>query len=79
MTNPLVPIYQELGRTQRNLRQDVVYAESWKEQPIKKTGTRTKPEWRKSTVIPSTEEKKVETNTFHERESALAKDPNVYC
>lgn len=57
VTNPLLPIYQDLGRRQNDLRQDISYAELWKEQPIKKTCTRTKPEWKKSTVIPIMEDK----------------------
>ncbi len=56
-TNPLEPEYPQLGRTQQ-VRQDQTYAEPWKEQPVKKANTRTKPEWKKSTVIPVIEERK---------------------
>lgn len=59
LTNPVNPDYPELGNSQK-LRQDYAYAEPWKEQPIKKSGNRSKPEWKKSTVIPIIEDKKVE-------------------
>jgi hypothetical protein len=52
VTNPVMPEYQALGRTEKDLRQDVVYAEPWKDLPMKKTNTRTKSEWKKSEVIP---------------------------
>ena len=35
ITNPITPDYQALGHTQKDLRQDVVSAEAWKEQTIK--------------------------------------------
>ncbi len=57
-TNPICPEYKELGHTQQNLRQDVAYAEPWKELPVRKTCNRMKPEWQKSTVIPVIEDKK---------------------
>jgi len=57
MTNPINPEYPELGATQ-NARQDIAYAEPWKELPMKKTCNRMKPEWKKSTVIPIIEDKK---------------------
>lgn len=55
--NPLEPQYDEPGAT-ANLRQDHSYGEPWKEMPIKKTNTRLKPEWKRSTVIPIIEDKK---------------------
>lgn len=59
MTNPITPDYPILGAKEMP-REDNIYAEPWKEMPIKKTCTRTKPEWKKSNVIPVIEDKKVE-------------------
>lgn len=54
--NPVDPQYDEIGT---GLRQDYAYAEKGKENPVKKTCNRMKPEWKKSTVIPIIEDKKV--------------------
>eukprot|EP00826_Nyctotherus_ovalis_P062180 TRINITY_DN8951_c0_g1_i3.p1 TRINITY_DN8951_c0_g1~~TRINITY_DN8951_c0_g1_i3.p1 ORF type:complete len:168 (-),score=28.10 TRINITY_DN8951_c0_g1_i3:582-1085(-) len=78
VTNPIMPEYQALGRTQEGLRQDVVYAEPWKEMPMKKTNTRTKPEWKRSNVIPAIEEKKVEVKIdMQQSNAALAEDVHL--
>ena len=52
VTNPLCPNYHFLGETQRNQRQDCIYAEEAKEKPKAKAATRYAPQWEKSTVIP---------------------------
>ena len=67
-TNPVDPEYKDPGHSQ-NLRQDASYAEPWKELPVKKTANRMKPEWKKSTVIPIIEDKKVEPNMKDMKES----------
>jgi len=74
-TNPLMPIYQALGRTETNLRPDASYAEPWKELPIKKTYTKT--DWKKTSIAPIVEETNVEHNVFRENESLFAQKPNV--
>jgi hypothetical protein len=56
--NPVDPCYEEPGATQE-LRPDHAFAEPWKEAPVKKSGNRMKPEWKKSTVIPIIEDRKV--------------------
>ena len=71
------PKYQNLGRTQQNLRQDIAYAEPIKEKPQKTRIHRMKPEWLKSTVIPIIEDKKVNTNLITENPSAFSTAANV--
>jgi hypothetical protein len=70
-----MPVYQDLGRAERNLRQDVVYAEPWKEMPVKKIHTKT--DWMKSSLFPKAEEVKMERNAFRENESAFDRPANV--
>lgn len=70
-----MPLYQDLGRTEKELRQDKSYAEPWKELPLKKTCTQR--EWKKTSIIPNIDENPIEQNVFRENESALALDPNV--
>jgi hypothetical protein len=62
ITNPLNPEYKVLGRTQADLRQDTVYAEPIKDVLVKKKVNREKPEWKKSTVIPIIDDKKVNSS-----------------
>jgi hypothetical protein len=76
VTNPNNPDYPLLG-VKEQPRQDCVYAEPWKEQPIKKTCTRDKPEWKKSNVIPVIEDRKEEKKTVQTNESALVTAGNV--
>ena len=70
-----MPVYQDLGRTEKDLRQDVAYAEPWKGMPMKKIHT--KSDWMKSSLFPKVEEEKMERNVFRENESALAKPTDV--
>jgi len=74
-TNPVCPDYPELGATQKP-RQDASYAEPWKELPARKAGNRSKPEWKKSTVIPIIEDKKVE-NKLAQSSDTLTAAANV--
>jgi len=69
-----MPEYQALGRTQKNLRQDVAYAEPWKELPMKKTNTRTKPEWKKSEVISVIDDVKPEVKKVTKANVVSAED-----
>lgn len=59
MTNPVWPDYPLLGAKEQT-RQDNVYAEPIKKEAAVKKVNRDKPEWKKSTVIPIIEDKKVE-------------------
>jgi len=56
ITNPMNPEYQAIGHTQKNLRQDCVYAEPYKDFPKPKTYVR---EVAKNNIVPSVQE----TNT----------------
>jgi len=75
-TDPNNPEYPLLGCKEQP-RQDTAYAEPWKEQPIKKTCTRDKPEWKKSTVIPIIEDKKEEKKQITSSDR-LSTAPNVF-
>lgn len=70
-----MPVYQTLGRTEMNLKQDVSYAEPWKELPIKTVHTKT--DWHKTSILPNIEEASTERNVFRENESAFAQKPDV--
>lgn len=76
VTDPMNPLYQALGRTQADLREDTVYAEPLKEQPVKKVN-REKPEWKKSTVMPVIEDKKVNSSVAVEHPSPFPTAANV--
>lgn len=77
VTNPLEPKYQDLGRTEKTLRQDIAYAEPLKEKLPRQKINRMKPEWLKSTVIPVIEDKKVNTNVITDNPSAFSTAANV--
>ena len=78
MTNPINPEYQHLGRSQMNLRQDHVYAEPWKEEVVPRKICREKPEWKKSTVIPVIEDKKVNVSVSIEHTNPFPTAANVF-
>ena len=70
MINPLDPNYKFLGATNRNIRQDVAYAEENTYLPVRRPRNRYKPEWEKNTIIPVIMDKPInripiqDTNVF---------------
>lgn len=70
-TNPINPDYQELGGKQNNLRPDMVYAEPVKYEIKPRRPKQENANWKKSTVIPIIEDRKLNT-------SAIVKNTNSF-